>query len=72
MYNLAISESVKPLLEKVKRFITEEVEPVSDEYFDLNGTGEDRWSYTPRQTEILENLKAKARSQGLWNFFLRD
>jgi acyl-CoA dehydrogenase len=72
MYNLAISENAKPLLEKVKRFIEEEIEPVSEEYHSLNGTGEDRWSYTPRQTEIREGLKAKARSQGLWNFFLPD
>jgi acyl-CoA dehydrogenase len=30
----------------------------------------DRWAFTPRQTEILEGLKAKARERGLWNFFL--
>jgi len=72
MYNLAISESAKPLLEKVKQFIAEEIAPVTEEYFSLNGTGEDRWSYTDRQTEILEGLKAKARSQNLWNFFLPD
>ena len=27
-------------------------------------------AYTPRQTEILEGLKAKARERGLWNFWL--
>jgi len=72
MYNLAISESAKPLIEKVKQFIASEIDPVSDEYHSLNGTGDDRWSYTDRQTEILEGLKAKARSQNLWNFFLPD
>jgi acyl-CoA dehydrogenase len=72
MYNLAISESAQPILEKVKRFIAEEIDPLTEEFISLTGSGEDRWSYTPRQTEILEGLKSKARSQGLWNFFLPD
>jgi acyl-CoA dehydrogenase len=72
MYNLEISENAKPLLEKVKAFIAREIEPVTEEYFSLVGADGDRWSYTPRQTEIREGLKAKARSQGLWNFFLPD
>jgi acyl-CoA dehydrogenase len=72
MYNLAISESAQPILERVKRFIAEEIDPLTEEFFSLTGAGEDRWSYTERQTEILEGLKSKARSQGLWNFFLPD
>jgi len=32
----------------------------------------DRWTYTPRQTEILEGLKAEAKKRGLWNFWLTD
>ena len=31
---------------------------------------EDRWHFTSRQTEILEELKSKAKSRNLWNFFL--
>jgi len=31
---------------------------------------EDRWMHTPRQMEILNGLKAKARKQDLWNFWL--
>ncbi|HBJ90275.1 MAG TPA: acyl-CoA dehydrogenase, partial [Gammaproteobacteria bacterium] len=32
----------------------------------------DRWSHTPRQEEILNDLKAIARDMGLWNFFLPE
>ncbi len=72
MYNLGISDSARPLLEQVRRFIAEEIDPVTEEYFRLVGADGDRWSYTPRQTEIREGLKAQARRQGLWNFFLPD
>ena len=72
MYNLAISEEVKPVLEAVKSFIVDEIAPLSDEYYRLNGTGDDRWQLTPRQLEILNGLKGKARVQGFWNFFLPD
>ena len=72
MYDLAISDNAKPLLEKVKTFIADEIDPVTAEFFSLMGTGEDRWSYTDRQLEILDGLKAKARAEGLWNFFLPD
>ena len=32
----------------------------------------DRWSLSPRQERILGALKDKAKSNGLWNFFLPD
>ena len=72
MFNLAMSEGAKPLLNAVKTFITEEVDPITEEYFELAKGLEDRWSYHPRQLELLDGAKAKAKSQGLWNFFLPD
>ena len=36
----------------------------------LLAANEDRWSYHPRQMELLEGAKQKARDSGLWNFFL--
>jgi acyl-CoA dehydrogenase len=39
------------------------------EYHTEIGKG-DRWTYTERQTEILESLKSKAKAKNLWNFFL--
>ena len=70
LYNLAMSEKARPLLERVKAFIRDEVEPVSAEYFALGASREDRWSYAPGQLDLLEGLKSKAKENGLWNFFL--
>ena len=72
MYNLALSEAVRPTLEAVKRFITDKVDPVTEEFLTLTGSAGDRWQYTARQLEILDGLKADARANGLWNFFLPD
>ncbi len=69
--NLGMTERLKPLHEKVATMIQEDVLPVDEEFLAEVSVG-DRWTYTPRQTEILEGLKAKAKSQGLWNFWLTD
>jgi acyl-CoA dehydrogenase len=69
--DLGISEKVAPLLARVKEFIETEVMPMEDAYAAEIATG-DRWQFTERQTEILETLKAKARAEGLWNFFLTE
>ena len=69
--DLGISTNLKPLLEEVRRFMAEEIAPLEHEYLDQVGVG-DRWQFTDRQIEIMEGLKAKARSRGLWNFFLTD
>lgn len=69
--NLGMTERLKPLHEKVATMIQEDVLPVDEEFLAEVNVG-DRWEYTPRQTEILEGLKAKAKSQGLWNFWLTD
>ena len=67
--DLGISDKVKPILAEVKQFIDTEILPLEGEYHAEIGSG-DRWTYTERQTEILEGLKAKAKAQNLWNFFL--
>ncbi len=69
--DLGISDRVAPLLAEVKEFIDNEVLPVEHEFFEQVAVG-DRWEFTERQTEILTSLKEKARSRGLWNFFLTD
>jgi acyl-CoA dehydrogenase len=69
-FNLAMSEAARPLLEKVKSFIRDEVEPITAEYFRLGEGREDRWSFAPGQLELLDGAKAKAKANGLWNFFL--
>ncbi len=72
MYDLRMSEGVGPLYEQVKAFIAEEVAPVSEVFFRLGENRADRWAYAPGQLEALEELKDKAKANGLWNFFLPD
>jgi acyl-CoA dehydrogenase len=72
MYDLRMSDKVKPLYEAVKKFIAEEVEPNTEEFFRLGEGRADRWGYGEGQLELLDSIKAKAKAQGLWNFFLPD
>ena len=58
------SDKVKDLIEQVRGFMEEHVYPNQDLYNDQ--LSKDRWSTPP----ILDELKAKAKAQGLWNFFL--
>ena len=64
---------VKELVERVRAFIYEKVIPFEQEHrtdFDPDLTGADwtKWRVPPQ----LEALKAEAKAQGLWNFFLPD
>ena len=52
--NLAMSEAAVPLLDAVKKHIAENVAPISEEFFKLAEGLEDRWSYHPRQLELLD------------------
>ena len=71
MMDLGISERVAPILKKVKSFIESNVIPLEKEFLSEIERG-DRWSFTDRQTEILETVKDEARNEGLWNFFLTE
>jgi acyl-CoA dehydrogenase len=70
--NLGITERLKPIHERVAKMVREEIIPLDEEFLAEVGKEGDRWSFTARQTEILEGLKAKARERGLWNFWLTD
>ena len=72
MFDLRMSEGAKPLFEKVKAFISEEVEPITLEFHQLGENREERWSWAPGQLELLDGVKAKAKAMDLWNFFLPD
>ncbi len=69
-FDLRMSAEVQPLYDAVKNFIATEVDPITAEYYRLGEGRADRWSYADGQLELLEGAKAKAREQGLWNFFL--
>ena len=68
--DLGMSERLKPLHEQVLRMVRDEIAPLDAEFLAEIGKDGDRWTYTPRMTEIMEGLKAKARERGLWNFWL--
>jgi acyl-CoA dehydrogenase len=70
--DLRMSEKARPLYDHVRKFLKETVAPVQAEY-EAAGKGKtDRWSFTPKQLELLAKIKGQAKSEGLWNFFLPD
>ena len=70
MNDLRMSEGARPLFEKVKAFVRDEVEPITMRFFQLGEARAERWSWAPGQLELLDGVKAKAKANGLWNFFL--
>jgi acyl-CoA dehydrogenase len=72
MYDLSMSDGARPLLEAVVKFIAAEVDPITEEFYRLGENRATTWSWGEGQLELLDGAKAKAREQGLWNFFLPD
>lgn len=71
--DLGITTRLAPLIEAVRNMVRDEIMPLDHEYEAEIGKGPDgRFSFSPRQIEIREGLKAKARERGLWNFWLTD
>ena len=70
--DLRMSDQVRPLYDHVRKFISETVDPMTAEFVRLGQSKKDRWSFTPGQLEVLQKAKDKAKSEGLWNFFLPD
>ncbi|WP_180953284.1 acyl-CoA dehydrogenase family protein [Brevibacterium ihuae] len=70
--DLRMSEEALPLLNHVKRFIKDTVDPMYEEFVKLGEGHADRWSFAPGQLEVLQKAKDKAKEEGLWNFFLPD
>ena len=57
------------LVEKVKDFIDSEVRPEEHVFHEQINVGKDRWSSYP---SVIDELKEKARANGLWNLFLPE
>ena len=70
--DLGITARVAPLIEAVRDMVTTEIAPRDAEYHAEVGKTGDRFAFTPRMTEILDELKSRARARGLWNFWLTD
>ena len=61
------SDKVKELQGRLQAFMDEHVYPNEQLYYDQIAEG-DRW----QPTAILDELKAKAKAEGLWNLFLPE
>ena len=72
LFELSMSDGARPLMAAVKQHIADNVDPITEEFFALDTEKEDRWSWHPRQLELLEGAKNKAKENGLWNFFLPE
>ncbi|MGD9862379.1 MAG: acyl-CoA dehydrogenase family protein [Pseudodonghicola sp.] len=70
LHNLAMSAAARPLLDKVVAHVRDHCDPAYEDYERLGRGRAERFAFAPGQLEILEDLKARAKAQGLWNFFL--
>ena len=67
--NFEYSDLCKEYLDRVRAFMDAHIYPNEKTYHDqLVAMGENRWQVVP----IIEELKAKAKAEGLWNLFLPD
>ena len=72
LFDLTMSDAARPLLDRVKKHIQENVVPIVEEYDRLGEEREHEWEFAPGQLELLAVAKQKAKESGLWNFFLPD
>ena len=72
LFDLAMSKESQPLMDAVLDHIERNVDPITEEFFALNEEKADRWTWHPRQLALLDGAKAKAKENGLWNFFLPE
>ena len=56
LYELACPKTFEPVIEQVKTFIHERVEPVQKEFFEAVNR-DDIWKLSPKQYEILDRLR---------------
>ena len=70
--DLGVTKKVRPLIEAVRDMVNDEIVSLEAEFYQEVENAENRFSFTPRMTDILEGLKEKARDRGLWNFWFND
>ncbi|RZL01642.1 MAG: acyl-CoA dehydrogenase [Rubrivivax sp.] len=71
--NFQPSERAKKTADAVRAFVKTHIEPIEAQHWEeilgqRNGGDWTKWTIPPR----VEELKAKARAEGLWNLFLPD
>lgn len=66
--DFSLSPKAASYLERVERFVRAEIEPAEQAYLSAVRSQGDRRTVPP----VIDELKAKARAEGLWNLFLPD
>ncbi|GLQ06827.1 acyl-CoA dehydrogenase family protein [Sneathiella chinensis] len=66
--SISVSARAEELRARVEAFMNEHVYAAEEAYKAHTETADDRWSIPP----IIEELKAKAKAEGLWNLFLAE
>ena len=67
--DFAYSKTCQSYLDRVRAFMDEHIYPNEKTYHEqLEGFGQNRWQVLP----VIEELKEKAKADGLWNLFLPD
>ncbi|WP_295720355.1 acyl-CoA dehydrogenase family protein, partial [uncultured Halovibrio sp.] len=61
-----LSEKGQDFYNRVCQFMKDEIEPIEADYFRELHSLDNPWVVLP----VIEELKAKAKAQGLWNMFL--
>ncbi|MEM0954249.1 MAG: acyl-CoA dehydrogenase family protein [Pseudomonadota bacterium] len=64
--NFEHSALAQEYVARLTTFMDEHVYPVEHDYYDYVDTADNRWATVP----LMESLKEKARSAGLWNLFI--
>lgn len=66
--NFDHSDKTKALMAKLEAFMQQHVYPIEQDYIDAVENNQHRW----RTPQMMEELKQKARAEGLWNLFLPE
>ena len=66
--DFAYNDRTKELVGRVQDFMDRYVYPNEEVYYEQLDEGDNRWKVIP----VLEELKEKARDEGLWNLFLPE
>ncbi len=69
--DLGLRPEARALLGRVQAMVRDEVMPQEAAYQAEIDIG-NRWTFTQRQADILEGLKARAKSEGLWNLWCTE
>jgi acyl-CoA dehydrogenase len=66
--DFGLSERAQDYAKRIEAYLEDEIAPVEEPYLRELHARDDKWVVLP----VVEELKTKAREQGLWNLFLPD